>query len=62
MVKINYTHRQRFDYETPWLSLLGVIFCDGDAIFAKMAAAADSNGTTEEKHIHEQQFFRATSQ
>ena len=62
MAKMYYTHGQEFDHAPSRLSLLGVIFCDGSAIFAKMAASTGSNGTTEEKHIHEQQFFRATSQ
>ena len=62
MAKMYYTHGQEFDYASSRLSLLGVIFCDGSAIFAKMAASAGGNGTTEEKHNHGQQFFRARSQ
>ena len=55
MAKMYYTHGQEFDHASSRLSLLGVIFCDGSAIFAKMAASTGRNGTTEEKHIHEQQ-------
>lgn len=62
MAKMYYTHEQEFDHASSRLSLLGVIFCDGYAFFAKMAPSASSNGTTKEELIHEHQFFRATSQ
>ena len=62
MVKMHYNDDRGFDYEPPWLSLLDIIFRYGCAVFAKMASSTGSNGTTQEEHIHEQQFFRARSQ
>ena len=62
MTKMHYNDERGFDYETPWFSVLDFILLYGCAVFAKMASSADGNGTTEEKHIHEQQFFRARSQ
>ena len=62
MAKMHYNDQRGLDHEPPRLSLLDVIFLYGYAVFAKMASSTDGNGTTQEKHIHEQQFFRARSQ
>lgn len=55
MAKMYYTREQEFDHASSRLSLLDIIFCDGSAFFAKMAASTGGNGTTEEKHNHGQQ-------